>query len=93
MVPRTTLSDHAPVILVLDSASHSLPPRTCRIPDSIYTGAEIHNRIVDLWERDWDPTRDMATQGSQALAESSCICQKEAVLVKQQWWVKERGLK
>ena len=60
VVPGTTLSDHAPVILVLDSASHSLPPRTCRILDSIYSSAEVHSRIVELWERDWDPMGDMA---------------------------------
>ena len=82
VVPGMTLSDHAPVILVLDSTSHSLPPRTCRILDSIYTRVEIHSRIVDLWEREWDPMGDMAEQVSQALAESSSICEKEAVLVR-----------
>ena len=93
VVPRTTLSDHAPVILVLDSTSHSLPPRTCRIPNSIYSRAEVHSRIVDLWERDWDPLGDMAAQISQVLAESSLICQQEAVQVRQQWWAKERSLR
>ena len=93
VVPGTTLSDHAPIILVLDSASHSLPPCTCRIPDSIYTRAELRSRIVDLWERDWDPMGDMAVQVSQVLAESSLICQQEAIRVRQQWLAKERGLR
>ena len=93
MVPGTTLSDHAPVILVLDSTSHSLPPRTCRIPDFIYSSAEVRRRIEDLWERDWDPLGDMAAQVAQVLAESSLICQQEAIRVRQQWWAKERGLR
>ena len=93
MVPGTTLFDHAPVILILDSASHSLPPHTCRIPDSIYSSAEVHSRVVELWERDWDTRGDMAAQVSQVLAESSLICQQEAIRVRQQWWAKERGLR
>ena len=83
VVPRTTLSNHAPVILVLDSASHSLPPRTCRIPDSIYSSAEVHSRIVELWERDWDAMGDIAAQVAQVLADSSLICQQEAIQVRQ----------
>ena len=83
VIPGTTLSDHAPVILVLDSASHSLPPRTCRIPNFIYSNAEVRIRIEDLWERDWDPMGNMAAQVSQVLAESSLICQQEAIQVKQ----------
>ena len=93
MVPGTPLSDHAPVILILDSTSHSLPPRTCRIPDSIYSSAEVHSRIVELWERDWDVVGDMAAQVAQVLADSSLICQQEAIGVRQQWWAKERGLR
>ena len=97
MVLGTTLSDHAPVILVLDSTSHSLSPRTYRIPDSIYSSAEVCakvcSRIEDIWEREWDTLGDMAAQVSQALAESSLICQQEALRAKQQWWAKERGLR
>ena len=93
MVPVTTLSDHALVILSLDTTTHFLPPRACRISDSIYTKAEVHSRIVDLWNREWDPEGDLAAQVSQALDESSSICQEAAVRITQQWWVKERGLR
>ena len=68
VVPETTLSDHAPVILSLDTATHSLSPYSCKVPNSIYTKAEVHSRIVDTWDQEWDP------QVSQALAESSNIC-------------------
>ena len=73
MVRGTTLSNHARVILSLDMATHFLAPCSCRIPDSIYAGEEVHSRIVDLWDREWDPGGDRALYVSQALAESSCI--------------------
>lgn len=51
MVSGTTLSDHAPVIMTLDSAVQSLPPRSCRILDSIFTREEVRSRIISLWDR------------------------------------------
>lgn len=52
LVPRTTLSDHALVILTLNVVNHSLAPHSCRIPDSIYIREEVHSRIVALWDKE-----------------------------------------
>ena len=57
-----TLSNHAPVILSLDAVTHSLAPCSCRILDSIYTREEVLSRIVDLWDKVWDPGGDLALQ-------------------------------
>ena len=49
VVLGTTLFDHAPVILSIDTATHSSAPcSSCRIPDSIYAREEVHSKIVDL---------------------------------------------
>ena len=51
-VPGTTLSDNALVLLTLDSATSTLAPRSCRIPDLIFSKEEVRSRIVSLWDRD-----------------------------------------
>ena len=82
VVPGTTLSDHAPVILAvilsLDSTAQTLRPCSCRIPDSIFSKKEVHNRIDSLWDRDWGEYDDLAEAVAQTLLESSSICQEAA---------------
>ena len=48
IMPRMTLSDHAPVILTF---ANSLAPHSCRIPDSIYTREEVHSRLISMAQR------------------------------------------
>ena len=93
VVPGTTLFDHAPVLLTLDSAAQSLAPRSCRIPDSIFSREEVRSRIGNLWDRDWGECDDLAEAVAQALQESSQICQQAALQVRQEWWGRERALR
>ena len=74
VVTGTTLSDHAPVLLTLDSATQTLAPRSCRIPDSIFSREEVRSRIDNLWDRDWGECDDLAEVVAQTLLESSQIC-------------------
>ena len=60
VVPGTTLSDHAPVLLSLDTAAPTLAPCTCRIPDSIFSREEVCSHIASLWDRDWGGCDDLA---------------------------------
>ena len=92
VVPGTTLFDHAPVILTLDSTVQSLAPRSCRIPYSIFFREEVRNRIISLWDKEWDTCDVIAEVVAQTLAESSQICQKAALQVRQEWWERERTL-
>ena len=71
VVPGTTLSDHAPVLLTLDSAAQSLAPRSCKIPNSIFSREEVRSCIGSLWDRDWGKCVDLAEAVAQALKESS----------------------
>ena len=66
-----TLSDHALVLLTLDSAAQSLAPRSRKIPDSIFCREEVRSRIVSLWDRDWGGFVDLAEAVAQTLHESS----------------------
>ena len=68
VVPGTTL---LPVLLTLDSPVSTLAPRSCKIPDSIFSREEVRSRIVSLWDRDWDGYVDLADVVAQALHESS----------------------
>ena len=81
-----TLSDHALVILTLDSTVQSLAPRLCRIPDSIFSREEVRSRIISLWNREWGECDDVAEAVTQTLLESSQICQEAARQVRQEWW-------
>ena len=93
VIPRTTLSDHAPVLLTLDSVASSLAPSSCRIPDSVFSREEVRNRIVSLWDRDWGGSGDLAEEVAQILLESSQICQEAALQACQEWWSRERALR
>lgn len=77
----TTHYNHALVILTLDAVTHSLAPCSYRIPNSIYTREEVHSKIVALWDKEWDACGDLVEHVISALAESSIICQEEAVHV------------
>ena len=79
VVPGTTLFDHAPVLLTLDSAASTLAPCSCRIPDSIFSKEEVRSRIVSLWDRDWGGYVDLAEAVAQTLLESSQIYQEAAL--------------
>ena len=54
VVHGMTLSDHASVILTLDSTGQSLVPWSCKILDSIYTREEVHSCLISLWDKEWD---------------------------------------
>ena len=56
-----TLSDHAPLILTIDEASHSLDPHLCKIPNVIYSNEEVCN-ILELWDMEWDVCGDLVEQ-------------------------------
>ena len=73
VITRTMHSDHAPMILTIDEAPHSLDPCSCRIPNVIYSNEEGRSCILELWDREWDVCGDLAKEVMQALVDSSRI--------------------